>query len=52
MFWWVVQALAVIIFTVIIVKVLTYKIIPWFIKKYYPEKFEDFKKKYLDGQEK
>lgn len=52
MFWWVVQALAIIILTVVIVKLLTYKIIPWFVKKFSPEKYEDFKKKYLDGEEK
>jgi len=52
MFWWVLEALGVIVCTVILVRLLSFKIIPWFIKKYYPENYENFRKKYLDGEEK
>lgn len=51
MFWWVLQALAIIGVTVFIVRFLTTVVIPWVGKKFFPDSYEEFRKKYLEPEE-
>ncbi|MFO7869532.1 MAG: hypothetical protein R6U95_09575 [Bacteroidales bacterium] len=51
MFWWVLQALAIIICTIIFVRLVTVYVIPWVGKKFFPNSYEAFRKKYLDSND-
>ncbi|MDA3883207.1 MAG: hypothetical protein PF481_07965 [Bacteroidales bacterium] len=51
MFWWVVQALAIIICTILLVRLLTLYVVPWVGKKFFPHSYEQFRKKYLEPEE-
>ena len=42
------KIIGIIIITIAIVKLLTKILIPWSVKTFFPEKYESFKKKYLD----
>lgn len=45
------KAFSIIVATMILVRLISRYLIPWFVKTFFPEKFESFRKEYLEPNE-
>lgn len=45
------KAFFILIATMVLVRVITRYVLPWFIKTYFPHKYESFRKEYLEPEE-
>ncbi|OQA94540.1 MAG: hypothetical protein BWY22_02456 [Bacteroidetes bacterium ADurb.Bin217] len=46
-----IKAFAILIATMILVRVISRYLLPWFVKRFFPDKYESFRKEYLEPNE-